>query len=149
MPASRLYSQSVPLLQILTTNIIGPLIPIWKHQQHPNEKRPETTQQIGIPRPTSPHKFHQIAISDIVTQVPDIYSVFTLALLGPFEGFLRIGIDWTPQGTWERVIFAVTTTASWTRPNRARVRTTCPTPGRNRTTSRRARASAWATFTAL
>jgi hypothetical protein len=41
-------------------------------------------------KPTSPHKFNQIAILDVVTEIPDVNSVFSLADFRKLDGFFMV-----------------------------------------------------------
>ena len=63
-------------------------------QQHvsgtPSPPPPHLAQRNEIPPPTSPHKFHKVAILDIVTEVAHVDPVFSLADLGKLDGlFVR------------------------------------------------------------
>ena len=107
------------------------------------------TKKTRIPQPTSPHKFHKIAVLDLVAEVADINTVFTLANLGEFDGFFMLCVDWSTQGASEG-LRCLPVSATRVRPSgtRARTRTrTATATGRSRTPPRpRTRAGASATL---
>jgi hypothetical protein len=102
-----------------------------RHNQK-SKKKPATR----TPPPTSPHKFDQVAVFDVVAEVANIHAVLPLAMFGKLDCFFVWCIYWSTKRSRECFrLLAITVTGTTTRRAAARAGTARTSAGRRTRTT--------------